>query len=625
MPPSSSLAKRVRHLMRNRLLSAEVSSERDVPRVRQRARQIAELLGFDRQDQTRLGTAVSEIARNAQRYAGKGRIEFALVSSDGVTPDCLEITVHDDGPGIAHLDEILAGSYRSTTGMGIGLLGTYKLMDKVDITTSRGKGTSVRMLKALPELKSSSRAPRKDLAAHAAIAIAKMPLVENDAASLMRAQDRELIETLAILRDKQNELERTNAELEETNRGVLALYRELDEKALSLQRASEHKTAFVAHVSHEVRTPVASIISLTEVLLSRGDGNLTAEQEKQILLVRRSAESLSEIVDDLLDLAKVEAGKATLRLAEVSIDDLCNTLRGTFRPIVAAKPLLSLDVNCDSNLLPMNTDGGKVAQILRNLVSNAIKFTPQGHIAVSIAPGPDDNIHFSVRDTGIGIAPEDQARIFEDFSQVDAPEQAKVKGTGLGLPLSKKLTELLGGRLWLESARGQGTIFHVELPRVHGEVLSAAAEKQQMVFALTSDAEPSLGIDDGRPSIVVVDDDDVARYLIVDLLEARGYRAIEATNGREGLSLAQAADPLAVILDLRMPEMGGFEVIERLRAGATTKDIPIIVHSALPLTTPERTFLEQNCLDVLKKADTPRAVIGKRIDAALARAQARPR
>jgi len=265
------------------------------------------------------------------------------------------------------------------------------------------------------------------------------------------------------IRLRELDIERLGRELEETNRGVLALYAELDEKALDLARVSELKSRFLSNISHELRTPLNSIRNICRLLIDQLDGPLTSEQERQVRLIQGAAESLSGIVSDLLDLARIEAGRTVVRATEFSAVDLFAALRGMFRPLVNsdAVALVFEDV---AAVPPLVTDEGKVAQILRNFIANALKFTERGEVRVSAEATPDGYVTFAVADTGIGIAPDDQVRIFEEFSQVDHPLQRRVIGTGLGLPLSRKLAELLGGTLSLQSTVGVGSTFTVRIP-----------------------------------------------------------------------------------------------------------------------------------------------------------------
>jgi signal transduction histidine kinase len=266
----------------------------------------------------------------------------------------------------------------------------------------------------------------------------------------------------ARLREREEELSALNAELAETNKGVLALYAELDDNAVQLRHASELKSRFLSYMSHEFRTPLGSIRSLARLLLDRMDGPLTAEQEKQIRFIQTSAAELTELVNDLLDLAKIEAGRITISPAWFEMVDLFAALRGMFKPILT-NDAVTLTLDEPRGVTRVYTDDKKLSQILRNFISNALKFTQHGEVRVS-AVGEGGFVTFSVSDTGIGIAPEHHAAIFEDFVQVDSPIQKRLRGTGLGLSLSRKLAELLGGRVAVDSELGKGSTFSVTIP-----------------------------------------------------------------------------------------------------------------------------------------------------------------
>ncbi|HEY0526572.1 MAG TPA: ATP-binding protein, partial [Stellaceae bacterium] len=422
------------------ILTVRVASERDVVVARQRARQIAALLDFQMQDQTRIATAVSEIARNAFAYGGGGRVEFVAEAS----PGALLVRVIDGGGGIPHLDTVFSGRYRSATGMGLGILGARRLMDGFDITAPAGGGTTVALRKLLPR---TAAIPSAALVAEMAASLAQQA-PPADPLDELRTQNRELLQSLEDQRAQQEELraqeqllQQTNAELEDTNRGVVALYAELDQKAEELRTASEMKSRFLSHMSHEFRTPLNSVIALTRLLLDRVDGPLTGEQEKQVGYIRKSALSLRDMVNDLLDLAKVEAGKIDVTPGEFTVAELFSGLRGVLRPLLASDTIDLVFEEPPAGIPPLCTDEAKLAQILRNLIGNALKFTERGEVRVSAAhDAARSRVTFTVRDTGIGIAPEDQDRVFQEFSQIANPLQARTKGTGLGLPLSKRLT-----------------------------------------------------------------------------------------------------------------------------------------------------------------------------------------
>src|SRR5690606_28038937 len=319
-------------------------------------------------------------------------------------------------------------------------------------------GTTVTLGKTLPPTaKLLSAADIRRIADTLARDIVLDPLLE------LRGRDRELLLSLEELQRREKELDQISQELNDTNRGVVALYAELEERAEHLRRADEIKSRFLSHMSHEFRTPLNAVLALSKLLLDRVDGDLTAGQERQVRYIRRSAESLKELIDDLLDLAKVESGKTEIHRSEFTVEHLFRTLRGMMRPLLPNEGVALVFENV-ANLPPLVSDEGKISQILRNFVSNAIKFTERGEVRVSAERGPDDTIVFSVRDTGIGIAPEHHELIFQEFMQIESPAQRRVKGTGLGLPLSRRLAELLGGRVAVESALGEGSTFRLILP-----------------------------------------------------------------------------------------------------------------------------------------------------------------
>ena len=284
----------------------------------------------------------------------------------------------------------------------------------------------------------------------------------------------------AALAAARAQVEALQSELDETNRGVLALYAELDTQAQQLRQATELKSRFLAYMSHEFRTPISSIRSLTRLLLDRIDGPLTLEQERQINFIRTTSEEFADMVNDLLDLAKVEAGRIDISPAWFELVDLFAALRGMFKPVLV-NPEVQLVFEEPHGVSQLFTDNTKLSQILRNFISNALKFTAQGEVRVSavVGAGPDgvDEITFSVRDTGIGIAPEFHGAIFQDFAQIDSPIQKRLRGTGLGLSLSKRLAELLGGRVGLSSEPGVGSVFSVSLPLRLPGALEAAVER----------------------------------------------------------------------------------------------------------------------------------------------------
>ncbi|WP_397448739.1 sensor histidine kinase [Pseudomonas sp. NA-150] len=265
------------------------------------------------------------------------------------------------------------------------------------------------------------------------------------------------------LQQLRDETAALRAELEETNQGVLALYAELDTQAEQLRQASDLKSRFLSYMSHEFRTPLGSILSIASLLTDELDGPLSPEQHKQVAFVSGAARELSDMVDDLLDLAKIEAGRITISPAWFDMLDLFAALRGMFRPIV---DMSSVDLIFEepAGLPRLYTDDKKLAQILRNFISNSLKFTQRGEVRVSAQMENEKEIRFAVHDTGIGIPAELLGTLFEDFSQVNSPLQKRFRGTGLGLSLCKRFASLLGGRVGVESQPGVGSTFFVIIP-----------------------------------------------------------------------------------------------------------------------------------------------------------------
>lgn len=270
-------------------------------------------------------------------------------------------------------------------------------------------------------------------------------------------------EQAACIARLQAEITALREELDETNQGVLALYGELDNQAEELRQASDLKSRFLSYMSHEFRTPLGSILSINSLLADELDGPLSPEQHKQVAFVSTAARELSDMVDDLLDLAKIEAGRITISPAWFDMFDLFSALRGMFRPIVDGSSV-DLIFEEPSGLPRLYTDDKKLGQILRNFISNSLKFTTRGEVRVSARMEGEDRIRFAVSDTGIGIAPELHDTLFEDFSQVDSPLQKRLRGTGLGLSLCKRFAALLGGEVGVQSTPGVGSTFFVIIP-----------------------------------------------------------------------------------------------------------------------------------------------------------------
>jgi signal transduction histidine kinase/CheY-like chemotaxis protein len=539
------------------LLRMEIRHEYDVVLVRQRARQIAAALKFDSQDQTRIATALSEVARNAFQYAGGGSVEFQIESPPVAA---LSITVSDKGRGIENLREILDGKYVSRTGMGLGIIGARRLMD-VFTVESTSRGTKVVLGRNLPPRFSGlSKKGLDDL-----LAQIESPGPSN-AYEELQQQNQELLRALDELRTRQLELAQLNRELDETNRGVVALYAELDDRADFLQRASELKSHFLSNMSHEFRTPLNSIMALSQILLDRMDGELTEEQDKQVRFIKNSAQDLSDLVNDLLDLAKVEAGKVTIRPARFDVKTLFAALRGMLRPLLAQNSSVRLIFDDPDEDIEIYSDEAKLSQILRNLISNALKFTERGEVRIFVSRDQDQTIAFEVSDTGIGIAAEDQERIFQEWTQIEGKLQKVAKGTGLGLPLSRKLAQLLGGDVAVSSEVGVGSVFTVRIPLV----FRGATE-----VAHVDDMKQEL--DATKLPVLVVEDNREALFIYEKYLKDSNFQVVAASNIREAESAMRSLRPHAILLDVLLQGEHSWDFLRNLKADPSTREIPVYV------------------------------------------------
>ncbi|WP_296949743.1 sensor histidine kinase [uncultured Massilia sp.] len=428
-----------------RILNIGIANEQDVVLVRQRARQISHLLGFSQQDQVRIATAVSEAARGACQLGAGGRATFGI--ADVERRQHLQVTIGagSAAPGPLPDDAIVTA---------------HRLMEDCTVEQGAHGPAAIVMRKALPPQAPVGGTRLGEIADQ----LAKDSPVANTSLEV-QLQNRELVATLAELRERQEDLLSLTRELEDTNRGIVALYAEIEDKAERLRRADEMKSRFLSNTSHELRTPLSSIRALAKLLLDRMDGDLTQEQERQVRYIETAANDLSDLVNDLLDLAKIEAGKVEVQTAPVVVENLFRTLKGMLRPLVdsARVDLVFESTDVDE---AFESDEGKIAQVLRNFISNALKFTEQGSVRVAaVHEAGGAAIAFEVADTGIGISPENLQLIFEEFSQIEHPLQRRSKGTGLGLPLCRKLAGLLGGRVEVSSEPGVGSTFRLVLPR----------------------------------------------------------------------------------------------------------------------------------------------------------------
>ena len=352
------------------------------------------------------------------------------------------------------------------------------------------------------------------------------------------------------------------------------LYRQLERQSAALEVASRHKSEFLASMSHELRTPLNAIIGFSEVLLERMFGELNERQDDYLRDIWSSGKHLLELLNDILDLSKIEAGQMVLNRSEFAVRECLEYCVSMVRER-AVKQRIFLSLEVDPQVGMLDADRLRIRQVVLNLLSNAVKFTPEGgHVGVR-ASIRDQDLVVEVVDTGPGVAVEDRQRIFDSFQQgARHPEQTE--GTGLGLTLSKRILELHGGRIWVESEMGEGSTFGFALPAGSGEL------------AFTS--VPQVGLDSGfpaelasgpGPTVVVVEDDRRSFDLLRVYLEAAGARVVSARDGEEGLDTVRRLSPAGVVLDILLPGIDGWEVLAQLKADPETAAIPVIVVSML--------------------------------------------
>lgn len=414
----------------------------------------------------------------------------------------------------------------------------------------------------------------------------------------LEEQGRALKESQARLEQQQVELEQTNSQLEEQAQQLESQKDDLERsnastqlKARELEQASRYKSDFLANMSHELRTPLNSSLILAKLLADNPDDNLTAEQVKYAQTIQSSGNDLLNLINDILDLSKIEAGHVDIRPEPVSVERLSNNLRQVFEPIAKNKSLgFEIDISPECPAV-IETDLQRIEQILKNLLSNAFKFTEKGKVTLSMNRTGDGQVAFGVTDTGIGIAPEQQKRIFEAFHQADGTISRKFGGTGLGLSISRELVRLLGGTIHIRSQEGKGSTLTVTLPLAYDPAIVAprAPVGNAVPLAPAASAAPSQPtallpraiVEDDRamPSderriLLVVEDDQTFAAILRDLAREMGFRSLVAGTAQDALNLAQQFMPSAIVLDVGLPDQSGLSVLDRLKRDVRTRHIP---------------------------------------------------
>jgi signal transduction histidine kinase/ActR/RegA family two-component response regulator len=571
------------------ILRFPIRVEPDIVTCRQKTRKISRELGFDGQDQVRIATAVSELTRNVYQYAGKGEIAFFFSLEENQT---LFIRVSDNGTGIHDIDSILAGTYSSKTGMGVGLVGTKKLMDFFEVETAPGRGTTVTIGKKLE--------PRGQLITSQEVAAIAMQMVSISASNPfeeLQNQNRDLLNALEEVRAGKENLTDLNRELAETNRGVVALYAELDEKAAILERineeltraregaelASHAKSRFLSNMSHEIRTPLGVILGFADLAM---EADITKKVRDDFLqTIRRNAQSLTKLIGEILDLSKIEAGQIDIEYARFSL------------PLLISEVITALELQAKVKGISLTfkfsgpypefvmSDAMRVRQILFNVINNALKFTNVGGVTISaqLRERGDETkpafMDFFVTDTGIGMSPDQQSRLFQAFMQADNSTTRKFGGTGLGLNLSKKLAQSLGGDLLLERSDSEiGSTFKFSFNA--GLVSSLELNQHIQIRELTKLRTRGISDELKGLKVLLVEDSVDNQNLFSRYLSRAGAEVDIACDGVEGLGLARDQIYDVILMDVQMPNLDGYGATSILRSeGCMTPIIALTAHA----------------------------------------------
>ena len=459
----------------------------------------------------------------------------------------------------------------------------------------------------------------------------------------LQTSNTELTNSKTILQNQSEELQAANEELEEKSESLERQTQELKkqksilektqsviaEKARELEETSRYKSEFLANMSHELRTPLNSLLILSKSLANNNKGNLTTKQVESATIIHSSGQDLLNLINDILDLSKIEAGKLTVRDEQVGLQDLITDIKRQFDHVATNKSLEFI-TNINAGLPTVITsDGLRLAQIIRNLLANAFKFTEQGNVQLTLKPTPADHVFanaaltaantitFAVTDTGIGISKDKQLSIFEAFQQEDGSISRRFGGTGLGLTISRQLARLLGGDIQLTSKFGEGSTFSLYLPftkqdgavdttavidmptstpsasastttttTTTTEVIPAAVEPATPKVTPPTKTETITNIDTAvtlnpnEKSLLIVEDDTTFAEILMELGRGQGYRCLHAATGRNGIILAQENNPNGIILDLGLPDINGKQVLEQLKNNVITRHIPVHIISA---------------------------------------------
>ncbi|MFE6710718.1 ATP-binding protein [Streptomyces sp. NPDC057695] len=556
-----------------------LSVDRDVFELRRQGQSLTRALGLEGHERVRVVTVLSEVARDLL-----GSPEFRVLLRAA--------------PGDGQAAQLLArftwsGARRPDAST---LRAAERLLDRCTYTTSE-EGNTLTVGQRLPSSQDLSR-ERLERIREQLHGPSEFSMTEE-----LRSQNRLLLQALEESRAQKEELQRLNAELEETNKGVVALYSELsaeleetntgvvalyaelEDKSRQLRLASEAKTRFWANVSHELRAPVNSVIALARLLLAPDADPTTEEQRQQLSLIAGSGSTLLALVEELLDVAKAESGRLEPSAVDTDLRTMLHQLRGTLGGM--AHEGVRLDIPDLTDPPCLVTDDVMLTRVLRNVLSNGLKFTTEGEVRLTVEREKRDGaswLAFTTRDTGIGIPEDEQEQVFEEFYQVRGTHQRGHSGTGLGLPYARKLTAILGGTLTLSSAPGEGTVVRVEIPaRLDAQGVETGGRG--------GPGEPAAGASAALGSLVVVDDDATFLDLLRPTLASVAHDVTEVADSARALDVVRTSRPDAILVDLVMPAPDGYALLTALARDPLTARIPVVVLTSSDPSEVDRTRL----------------------------------